>query len=157
MVLRPAIRADVPALRELLADLASVLGADDDFHATELDLDRFGFSDTPHFRAVLAEDLGKPVGLVTYFWAFSTWRGRPGVYVQDLHVVGSHRGSGVGHALVVAAARAGRAAGCTHLRLSVDGTNETALAFYRRIGLTPRADETICQISDRDFDRLAAG
>ena len=89
-----------------------------------------------------------------FFYCYSSWRGRLGVYVQDLHVVASQRGAGLGRRLLAAAALEGRRAGCSHLRLSVAATNAAGRGFYRRLGMLERGDEVICQISDAGFDSL---
>jgi len=153
--IRPARAADVPVIHALLADLAETLDESASMTASEADLLREGFGDPPAFQVLLAEQGDRPVGLVLFFHAYSSWRGRLGVYVQDLHVVGAMRGSGLGRRLLAAAADAGRAAGCSHMRLSVAATNAAGRGFYRQIGMAERHDEVICQISDRDFVRLA--
>jgi len=153
--IRPARAADVPVIHALLADLAETLDESASMTASEADLLREGFGHPPAFQVLLAEQDDRPVGLVLFFHAYSSWRGRLGVYVQDLHVVGAMRGSGLGRRLLAAAADAGRTAGCSHMRLSVAATNAAGRGFYRRIGMAERHDEVICQISDRDFVRLA--
>lgn len=153
--IRPAVAADVPIIHALLNDLARTLGETASMAATEADLLREGFGEKPEFRALLAEHDDQPAGLVLYFHAYSSWRGRLGVYVQDLHVVGSMRGSGLGRRLLAATADAGRNAGCSHMRLSVAATNTLGRGFYHRIGMAEREDEVICQISDQEFVSLA--
>lgn len=154
-MIRQAEAADAAAVIALLGDLARTIGDADKFRSTEDDIRRYGFGEPRHFEALLAEAQGSAVGLVLFFRTFSTWRGRPGLYVQDLHVVERFRGAGLGRRLLAAAARRGRAAGCTHLRLSVRPDNDQALAFYRRMGLDVRDDEFICQVGDAAFDLLA--
>ena len=149
-----ATSADAPTIRDLLADLAHTLGAPGKFHATVDDIRRYGFGSAPQFEVLLAKVDGTPVGLVLYFFTFSSWRGRPGVYVQDLHVLARHRGGGIGRRLLAAAAARGRAAGCTHLRLSVDADNAAGRGFYDGLGFRHRHDETIHEIAGAEFDRL---
>lgn len=153
--IRPAEADDAATIRDLLGDLARTLGDEDRFRSTADDILRYGFGAARHFEALIAERRGRAVGLVLFFRTFSTWRGRPGVYVQDLHVTDRCRGQGLGRRLLAAAARHARSAGCTHLRLSVDPDNTSALAFYRRLGLDVRGDEFICQVADAAFDLLA--
>ena len=154
--IRPAAPADADAILDLLADLARTIGEAEQRRSTADDIRRYGFGETPRFEVLIAETGGTPVGLVLFFYNFSTWRGRLGVYVQDLHVVEPFRGTGLGRRLLASAAERGRATGCTHLRLSVNPGNEAAQAFYRRMGLEARNDETIFQVSDAAFDRLTA-
>lgn len=155
LAIRPAGAADADALWALLVDLAGSIGLAHKFHGSAEDLRRHGFAETQHFEALIAEAEGIAVGLVLYFLNYSTWRGRLGVYVQDIHVVEAYRKKGLGRRLLAAAAARGRAQGCTHLRLSVDPGNETARRFYERVGLEERSDEAIYQVSDESFHSLA--
>ncbi len=151
---RLAGRDDVPAVHALLTDLAVALNETEAFRATEEDLAKGGFSANPAFHVILAEINAKPVGMTLFFRTFSSWRGKPGLYVQDLHVIEACRGMGYGRHLLSAAAQFGKRAGCTHLRLSVAVANAAGRSFYRRIGMQERDDEIICQIADSAFDRL---
>lgn len=151
---RLAGRDDVPAVHALLSDLAVTLNETDAFRATQEDLLRSGFGTGPAFHVILAEIDAQPVGMTLFFRTFSSWRGKPGLYVQDLHVIEACRGMGYGRRLLSAAALFGKRAGCTHLRLSVAVANAAGRSFYRRIGMHERDDEIICQIADSAFDRL---
>lgn len=153
--IRRAEAEDAAAILDLLADLAHTLGEPEARRSTVEDIERHGFGETRHFQVLIAETGDAAVGLVLFFYNFSTWRGRLGVFIQDLHVVESFRGTGLGRRLLASAARQGRAAGCTHLRLSVHPTNQSAQAFYQRMGLAARDDESIFQVSDRAFDKLS--
>ncbi len=155
VAIRPAEAADAAAIQALLADLVRTLTDAQDCGSSVEDILHYGFGETPHFEAMIAEAEGRAVGLVLFFYNYSTWRGRLGVYVQDIHVVEPYRSQGLGRGLLAAAARRGRTMGCTHLRLSVDPDNRAALAFYRRLGLEVRGDEAICQVSGVDFHLLA--
>lgn len=155
VLIRPAGRDDAAAILGLLADLAHTLGEPEARRSTEDDIARHGFGETRHFQVLIAEAGDAAVGLALFFYNFSTWRGRLGVFVQDLHVVESFRGTGLGRRLLASAARKGRAAGCTHLRLSVHPSNESAQAFYQRMGLAARDDESIFQVSDTAFELLS--
>ena len=155
VAIRPAEATDAPAIQALLADLVRTLGDAKDCGSSVEDILHYGFGETPHFEAMIAEAGGRAVGLVLFFYNYSTWRGRLGVYVQDIHVLEPYRSQGLGRGLLAAAACRGRAIGCTHLRLSVDPDNEAALAFYARMGLEVRGDEAICQISGVAFHLLA--
>ena len=153
--IRPAEAADADAVQALLADLVRTLTGKEDCGSSVEDILHHGFGETPHFEVLIAEAGGTAVGMVLFFYNYSTWRGRLGVYVQDIHVVEPFRSRGLGGGLLAAAARRGRAKGCTHLRLSVHPENEAALAFYERMGLEVRRDEAICQVSGVSFHLLA--
>ncbi|HEX5788805.1 MAG TPA: GNAT family N-acetyltransferase [Woeseiaceae bacterium] len=123
--------------------------------SSEDDLRRYGFSPRPMFEVMLAEQGTRIAGLCLYFYTYSSWRGAPGVYVQDLVVDPSARSSGVGRALLVVTARHARSRGATHLRLAVDAANAAAIRFYERLGMRHAGNERIYEASDDAFDALA--
>src|SRR4051794_20414329 len=98
--LRAAVEADVPLILALVRELAVYEREPDAVVATEDDLRRDGFGEAPRFRVLLAAWDGEPVGLAFYFFGYSTWRGRPVLYLEDLFVRPSHRGRGLGLALM---------------------------------------------------------
>lgn len=119
------------------------------------DIRRYGFGDRPAFRALIAEVEGAFAGLSVFFPSFSTWWGRPGVYVQDLYVDPAHRGKKIGESLLRAVARLTRDEGAVYMRLSVDARNQTARAFYDRIGMKWADHEMIRTAYGDDFLALA--
>ncbi|MEQ8398213.1 GNAT family N-acetyltransferase [Thalassobaculum sp.] len=139
--LRPAVAGDVETLLELIRRLAAVQDADGYVQSTPQDLLRDGFGTTPRFHVVLAEAIARPdaaptpVGFALYYFTYSTWAGRPNLYVEDLYVDPDQQGGGVGKRLMAALARAALDAGCGRLELSVK-TDNRARAFYERLGLT---------------------
>jgi GNAT superfamily N-acetyltransferase len=106
----------------------------DSVRLTEADVVRDGFGAQPRFEVLLAERGGRPVGLALFFPNYSTWEGRPGLYVEDLFVEESERGSGVGRALMAACARIAVQRGWRRLELAVLDWNP-ARAFYARLGM----------------------
>ncbi|PLX37684.1 MAG: GNAT family N-acetyltransferase [Hyphomicrobiales bacterium] len=156
-IIRLAEADDAEAIHAMLEALAGYIGAETKMVASAADLRRFGFGEHPAFEALIAESDGEALGLCLWFPTFSTWRGRPGVYVQDLYVSDHARGMGLGRRLLAAAAERGRQIGATHLRLAVDHDNSDAKAAYRRIGLVHIEEDHIFQISDGPFDDLAGG
>lgn len=133
--IRRAEAADVPAVHRLLAALAAELGGETKFRSDVAALTRHGFGPAPLFRALIAERAGAAHGLSLYFPEFSTLRGQPGVYVQDLYVDLRVRATGLGRRLLAETVRDARASwGAAYLRLCAHETNPRALAFYRRLG-----------------------
>lgn len=149
--IRPTTPEDAETINALLTDLAVTLGAAEAFHGSANDIRRHGFGERPGFHSLIAEAGTEAVGLALFFYTYSSWRGRLGVYVQDLHVVEAYRGSGLGRRLLAAAAKQGHTDGCTHLRLSVDPNNARAVAFYRRMGLKRKLDEAIHEAAGPAF------
>lgn len=153
--IRPAFEDDIPEIHALLKELANATGLSRKFVSSEEDLRRYGFSPRPMFEVMLAEQDGRAVGLCLYFYTYSSWRGAPGVYVQDLVVDPSARAGGIGHALMVVTARHARSRGATHLRLSVDVANSEAIRFYERAGLSHATRDKIYEAAGDAFDELA--
>jgi ribosomal protein S18 acetylase RimI-like enzyme len=108
----------------------------------------------PLLSGAVAERAGEAVGLCLWFPWFSTWRGRRGVYVQDLYVVPAARRSGLARALLSEAARRARTSGAAFLRLDVDNGNAGGIALYESLGFSMK-NETTFDLSDTAFERLA--
>jgi GNAT superfamily N-acetyltransferase len=130
--IRPVRRSDAPAILRCLAALSAQDGAD--HAATAEDYRRHGFGRDRVFHALVAESGGEVVGVAVFFPTFSTQRGTPGVYVQDLWLAPEMRGRGLGRRLLAAVrARAARW-GADHLLLMVARRNARAARFYARTG-----------------------
>ena len=98
-VIRPATIADVPLILDFIRRLAEYEREPDAVVATEDDLRRDGFGPAPKYRCVIAEWESRPAGFAFFFYNYSTWRGRPGIYLEDLFVLPEMRGHGIGKAL----------------------------------------------------------
>src|SRR5690349_17895180 len=98
--LRRAAREDVPTILRFIRELAEYEREPESVVATEEDLLRDGFGDKPYFQALIAEWSGEPAGFAFYFFQYSTWTGRPVLYLEDLYVTPSHRKRGIGVALM---------------------------------------------------------
>lgn len=133
--LRPAAPADAPTLHAALLRLGDHLGTATKIASTPDDLATHGLAPDRAFEGLIAEVDGRFAGMCLYLKIFSTWLGRPGVYVQDLYVEAEFRGQNVGERLLARTAILARAEGATHLRLAVDDDNLAAHAFYARIGI----------------------
>jgi GNAT superfamily N-acetyltransferase len=127
-------------------------------HQVEADADslREGlFGARSYAECLIAERLGEPVGLALFFHNFSTFTGRPGLYLEDLFVLPEHRGAGVGQALLQALARIARGRGCRRMEWAVLDWNERAIAFYRKLGARPMAEWTVQRLGPDEIARLA--
>lgn len=153
-MIRPAGDTDVPALSQMLAALSAELGyvsaAADDIAA----LRRHGFGKRRLFEALIAERSGSPMGAAVYFPEFSTYRRRPGVYLQDLYLVPGIRGSGLGRRLIGAVLRKATAWEAQYLRLAVHIDNP-ALGFYQRIGFRTDPRERAYWVEGAEMQELA--
>jgi GNAT superfamily N-acetyltransferase len=132
--IRAATRADVGTVLRLVRALAQFERAPDAVLATEADLLRDGFGASPRFEARLAFLGERPAGFTLFFPTYSTWEGRPGLYLEDIFVEEWARRRGVGRALIADLARLALARGCRRLDLSVLDWNP-ARGFYERLDI----------------------
>lgn len=138
-----ATEADAPVIHRLLRDLAAAIGKSESIRSTAEDIANFGFRQQPRFEAVLAWAGDDAVGLAVFFYEFSTWRGQPGVYVQDLYVDRRMRGRGLGRELIGAVRARAAEWGARYVKLSVYDRDPAALAFYHGIGFQSCEDELV--------------
>ena len=153
--IRRATEADAATIHALVIELAAAIGMTGKVASRVEDIRDQGFGPDPAFEALIAERDGAAVGLCLFFESFSSWDGRRGVYVQDIYVSDTARGLRLGRRLLAEAAAISRARGGSYLRLSVAAENDTAQAFYQRIGLAWSATERIYQVRGDDFAALA--
>jgi GNAT superfamily N-acetyltransferase len=132
--IRPATRDDVPLLLELIGALADYERLRDEVVFDAALLEQHLFGERPAAEAVLASAGGEAVGYALFFPTFSTFLGRPGLWLEDLFVLPARRRGGVGRALLLHVAELAVARGCGRLEWSALDWNEPALAFYRELG-----------------------
>lgn len=156
--IRPAGEADSGDIVRMLTRLAAEIGESERFRCRPEDIAEHGFGAAALFRCLIADRDGHHVGLALFFPVFSTIRGRPGVYLQDLWVDAAVRGDGVGERLMRAvAASAAKDWDAAYLELMVHADNRGAIRFYRRHGLDARAGEDHLCIEGLAFDTLHGG
>ncbi len=151
--LRAAVAADVPVILAFVRELAAFERLLDRVTATEDDLRQSLFGPRPYAEVALAE-LGEPVGFALFFHSYSTFVGKPGVYIEDLYVTPEARGHGVGRSLVVYVAGLALERGCGRLEWAVLDWNSHAIAFYRSLGAEAMDDWTVYRVSGRALERL---
>lgn len=153
--IRSATADDIGSIERLLRGLAESLGDPQPFSVDTNALRRYGFGEHRLYQALIAESAGESVGLCIFFPEFSTWRCKPGLYVQDLFVERSQRGNGVGRALLVdAMRRANTAWEAAYLRLAVHMLNRDALQFYQRLGFDADPDNRVMMLTGAHFESL---
>ncbi|RWE67928.1 GNAT family N-acetyltransferase [Mesorhizobium sp.] len=155
ILLRPGTIDDVETIYAALLRLGTHTGAHQQIKSTADDLRTYGFGEKPAFSTLIAEIGGEFAGLCLHFPIFSTWMGRPGVYVQDLYVEDRFRGRRIGEKLLRRVAKECRAAGGVYLRLSVDTDNETAKTFYEKLGIGWSSYEQVQKIVGDAFFAFA--
>jgi len=153
--IRPAASADVPTIFELIKALATYERAPDEVVATEAGLTQVLFGEKPAAEVLLAFENDRAVGFALFFHNFSTWLGKPGLYLEDLFVRPEDRGKGYGRALLVELAKIARDRGCGRLEWAVLDWNEPAIQFYRKLGAKPMHEWTVFRLTGDEIGELA--
>ena len=153
--IRDATISDVPIILHLIRDLATYERAPNDVVATEQGLREVLFGPEPSAKVVLIFEGEEAMGFAVYFFNFSTWLGRPGLYLEDLFVKPETRGRGYGRALLIHLAKIARDHGCGRMEWAVLDWNEPAIQFYRKLGATPLEDWTVFRLTQDGINRLA--
>ena len=155
LVTRSAIVQDVPVIFTLLKGLAEYEQLVSDFVVTESDLTQSLFGPDPIANAILAYDGDKAVGLAVFCQRYSTFLGRQYLYLEDIFVVLSHRGSGIGRKLMEQAALLAQSLGSTMIEWSVLNWNEPAIKFYEHLGAKPVDGWKTYRLSGQELNQLA--
>ena len=153
--IRPATAADVPIILELIRALATYERAPNDVTATEDGLSKVLFGEKPAAEVLLAFENETAVGFAVFFHNFSTWLGRPGLYLEDLFVRPEDRGKGYGRALLIHLAKIARARGCGRMEWAVLDWNEPAIEFYRKLGAKSMDEWTVFRLKRDGIAKLA--
>ena len=153
--IRPARSDDAEVLVNLVYELAVYEKLEQHARATAEDFRKNLFGPRPAAEAAVAELEGEPVGFALWFSTFSTFRGQPGLYLEDIFVRPSSRGRGIGKALLAAVARQAVERGCGRLEWSVLDWNAPAIGFYQALGARPMNEWTVYRLDDEPLRRLA--
>jgi GNAT superfamily N-acetyltransferase len=153
--IRPAKVADVPIILQLIRDLATYERAPNEVTATEEQLVDVLLGERPAAEVLLVFEKKVPVGFAVFFHNFSTWLGRPGLYLEDLFVRPEHRGKGYGRALLVELAKIAHTRGYGRMEWAVLDWNEPAIQFYRKLGAKPMNEWTVFRLTREGIAKLA--
>jgi len=153
--IRAAGVEDVPVILELIPELATYERAPNEVVATEEQLVEVLFGERPTAEVLLAFERKSPVGFAVFFHNFSTWLGRPGLYLEDLFIKPEKRGKGYGRALLVDLAKIALDRGCGRMEWAVLNWNEPAIKFYRALGAKPLDEWTVFRLTRDGIARLA--
>jgi GNAT superfamily N-acetyltransferase len=153
--IRPATPADVPLILRLVRELAEFEREPDAVEATEPMLETALFGERPAAEALIAEIDGGAVGFALFFQNFSTWTGRPGIYLEDLYVTPAARGSGTGTALLRHLAGIALDRGCGRFEWAVLDWNQPAIDFYRAMGAVGMDEWRVQRVAGDALVKLA--
>lgn len=153
--IRTTTEADLPIILSLIRELAEYEREPDAVVATEAGLREVLFGAKPSAEVLLALEEQEPVGFAVYFHNFSTWLGRPGLYLEDLFVRPEKRGKGYGRALLERLAQVAKERGCGRMEWAVLDWNEPAIQFYRKLGAQPMDEWTVFRLTKEGIAKLA--
>ncbi len=154
---REAMEGDVSLILSLIRELAEYERLSHEVVATKEGLRECLFGGRRYAEVLIAEHGETPAGFALFFHNFSTFLGRPGIYLEDLYVRPEFRGTGIGKELLVHLARLAKGRDCGRLEWWVLDWNEPSIGFYRRLGAVPMDDWTVYRVSGSALEDLASG
>ncbi|GAB3319073.1 GNAT family N-acetyltransferase [Haliea atlantica] len=153
--IRPVRPTDCPLILRFIRDLAEYERALEEVEATEAQLQQLLFGDNPKVHGLICESDGEAVGFALYFYNFSSWLGRLGIFLEDLYVDPAHRGKGAGKALLQHLARQAVTEGCGRFEWNVLDWNEPAIRFYESFGARPQSEWVGYRLTGEALERFA--
>ncbi|HOB12924.1 MAG TPA: GNAT family N-acetyltransferase [Novosphingobium sp.] len=156
LTIRPATLADLPLIAQLIRDLAEYERLAHEVRFDPAVLGEKLFGARPYAEVVIGELNGTAQGFALFFHNFSTFEGRPGIYLEDLFVRPEARGSGLGRALLAHLAALAVKRDCARLEWSVLDWNEPAIGFYRKLGAKPMDEWTVMRLDGPALAQLGA-
>lgn len=157
LCVRAAVPADTVLIFALIGELAAYERLADEVVATQEETAQALFGPGPRVFCDIAEWQGEPAGFALWFYSFSTFRGRHGIYLEDLFVRSGHRGKGLGKALLAHLAKVCMRDGLARLEWSVLDWNAPSIDFYKAQGAVLLDDWTKCQVSGEALAKLGSG
>jgi GNAT superfamily N-acetyltransferase len=155
LMIHSATRDDITTLLNLIRELATYEKKRHKAVVTEQDLLRDGFGPHPKFRALIADWDGEAAGYASFFYFYSTFQGRPALFLEDLFVLDHLRGNGIGKALLAAVAKLAAEEGCFGLRWEVLDWNRPAIEFYEKLGATFLNERKVVSFDEEAMRRVA--
>ena len=154
LVIRPGEKADVSVIAHLIRELARFEKLEHEVSMTEELLAENLFGRLRYAETLIAEDGDTPIGFALFFHTFSTFLGRPGLYLEDLFVIPEQRSHGVGRALLRQLAGIALERGCGRLEWAVLNWNREATKFYERLGARPNSEWTVYRLAGEALTAL---
>jgi len=155
LVIRSATRADVGVIAQFIRELAEYERRAHEIAFTEESLGQALFGERPGAEVVLAELDGVEVGYALFFSTFSSFLGKPGIYLEEVIVRPAMRGRGIGRRLFAHVAALATTRGCARLEWSVLDWNESAIKFYEGLGAQSQSEWTVYRLTGAALERLA--
>lgn len=152
----PATPADVPVILQMARGLAEYERMPQAVTASEDDILRTLFEEPRRAEAAIGYVGGEPAGIVVFFHTYSTFVGRPGIYLEDIYVEEPHRGQGLGRILMQYVAQIAVERGCARFEWAVLDWNQPAIGFYEKLGARPQSDWTVYRLAGEQLLQLAS-
>ena len=156
LCIRPATPEDIPLVLEFIRELAAYERAPEQAIARPEDLLRDGWGPAPKFRVLVADWQRQPAGFALFFYNYSTWQGRPGLYLEDLFVRPAFRGRGIGKALLVHLAKIAVSENCGRFQWQVLDWNQPSIEYYEVLGAKRMTEWLTMRVDGEALARLAA-
>ena len=157
LVIRPARSSDASTILHFIRELAIYEKAEHEVVSTVESITQQLFGDAPHVHARICEIDGQAAGFSIYFFSFSTWQGKKGLYLEDLYVSPNFRGSGAGKRMLQDLAQIAVAADCGRFEWSVLDWNEPAIQFYEALGASAQSEWVRYRLSGDALQKVASG
>lgn len=155
LTIRPATPEDVEAIHAMLVELAVYEKIEHLVEATSASTHEALFGSSPAAEALVADDNDTLIATAIYFENYSTFMGRPGLYLEDIYVQPAHRGNGIGKSLLIELAKIARSRNCKRMEWTVLDWNTRAIDFYERLGAQTLPDWRIVRLSNSGIEDLA--
>ena len=153
--IEPASETDIPLIFSFIREFAEYVHLSHEVAATEETLRETLFGPKRYAEVIFARLDNQPAGFAIFFYNFSTFLGKPGIYLEDLFVKPEVRGKGIGKALLIYLARLAVERGCGRFEWAVLDWNESAIEFYKSLGAVPLEDMTVFRITGETLKKLA--
>jgi GNAT superfamily N-acetyltransferase len=153
--IRATTEEDVPLILALIKELAEYEKLSHEVRATEADIRQSLFGDRPVAEALIGELEGNPISFALFFYNFSTFLGKPGIYLEDLYVKPEHRSNGFGRQMLAHIARLAKERNCGRFEWSVLDWNEPAIRTYDRLAARPMKEWILYRLTGEALNKLA--
>ncbi len=153
--IRQAVKEDVPVILQFIKDIAEYEKLPHEVEADEKTLTETLFGERSYAEVLIAEYDGLPAGQALFFHNFSTFVGRPGIYLEDLYVKPELRGKGIGKALLLQLVKLAKERNCGRVEWSVLNWNKPAIRFYESLGAVPMSGWTVYRLTEDVIKKLS--
>jgi GNAT superfamily N-acetyltransferase len=154
LTIRKAEKSDAPLILSFIKEIANYEKLSHEVTATEKDIQENLFGDVKYAEVLIAEYENEPVGYALFFYNFSTFTGKPGIYLEDLFIKPKYRGKGIGKTLLLRLIEIAKDKNCGRVEWCVLDWNEPAINFYKNLGAVPMDGWSIFRVTEDKFEKI---